>query len=67
MERRFRTPSGNPCNMDYRINLHKDNRFTNRPWLNEFGPQGEADDVPIETVVDIIRWLQALKRMNAFL
>lgn len=66
-ETKLKTPSGNPCKMEYRINLHKDNRFTNRPWLVYFNDSGEATHMPVETVVDVVRWLQALKRMNAFL
>jgi hypothetical protein len=70
-ERKYKTPTGNPCKMDYRLDLHKDNRFVNKPWLTFFANSGlgtgKAVDVPVDTVVDIIRWLQALKRLTAFL
>jgi hypothetical protein len=65
-EKKYRTPSGNPCNMDFRVDLSKDDRFANRPWINLFnGCYGSK--VPVETVVEIVRWLQAIKRMTAFL
>ena|ERR1700676_3009441 len=67
MEKRYKTPSGNPCNMDYKIDIYKDNRFTNRPWLHHFVAYGRAVNIPVETVVDVVKWLQALKRLPAFL
>jgi hypothetical protein len=66
-ETKFKTATGQPCNMQFRMNLTNDNRFTNRPWLHYFSAYGRGTNVPVEVVVDIIRWLQALKRMNAFL
>lgn len=63
----YRTPSGAPCKMTYRKNFHQDNRFDKRPWLNYFNNSGEAHNIPTETVVEVIRWMQALKRMTAFL
>ena len=65
-EKRYKTLSGNPCNMDYMVDLSKDNRFTNQPWLKLFDGY-YAKSVPVDTVVDIVRWMQALKRMTAFL
>lgn len=66
-EERYKTPSGNPCRLTCRMNLHKDDRFENRPWLHQFSQAGTACDIPVETVVDIIKWMQAIKRMSAFL
>lgn len=66
-EKRYRTPSGNPCNMEFKANLLKDTRFTSRPWLNLFTNGGSAIRVPMDTLIDIIRWLQAIKRMTVFL
>lgn len=65
-EDKFKTPSGNPCKMTYRVNFKKDTRFDTRPWAKLFG-NGSASKVPNETVIDIIRWMQALNRMTAFL
>lgn len=68
-ERKSKTPTGHPCNMDYKLDVYSDKRFIGRPWLELFnnGRQGTATNVPIETVVDIIKWLQALKKLTVFL
>jgi hypothetical protein len=66
-EKQYKTPSGNPCNMDFRINIHTDSRFTNCSWLPLFSTRGNANNVLIATAVDIIRWLQAIKRIGAFM
>lgn len=63
----YQTPSGHPCKMDYNKNFHKDNRFYGKPWLNYFSTVGVAHDMPVETVVDVIRWLQAIQKIGAFL
>lgn len=65
-ERKTKTPTGQPCSMDLKADLTKDNRFTGRPWLSYF-KGSHARDVPIDTIVDIIRWMQALKKLTAFL
>src|ERR1017187_8217485 len=61
---KYKTDSGLPCNMQSKLDPKTDNRFTGKPWLEKFSG-ADADYIPVETVVDIIRWLQALKRMNA--
>lgn len=68
-EKRYVTPTGRPCNMDFRIDWSKDNRFFGRKWLSYFsgGTRSSAFNVPVETVIEIVRWMQALKRMTAFL
>ena len=65
-EKRFKTPSGNPCNIDYRILVNKDKRFATRKWA-EFFKGSYSGVVSVDTVVDIIRWMQMLKRLPAFL
>lgn len=65
-ERRTRTPTGNPCNMDYPADLSADDRFHGRPWLSYFSG-ASARDVPIDTIIDIVRWMQAVKKLSAFL
>ncbi len=65
-ERKTRTPNGQPCSMDYRADLSKDDRFNTRPWITYFNGSG-ARDVPIDTIVDIVKWMQAVKKLSAFL
>jgi hypothetical protein len=66
MTHQSRTMNGMPCNMDFDANLKKDSRFNGRPWLKYFG-NGYGDNIPIDTLVEIVRWLQAIKKMTAFL
>ena len=67
-EEKKTTPSGLPCKMDQAANIEKDNSFTNRPWLKYFKGYGNsAHHVPIDTVADIFRWMQAVKKLSAFL
>jgi hypothetical protein len=67
MQERYQTPSGAPCKMAYKMDFFRDNRFATRPWLTYFNSNGAAHNIPVDTVVDIVRWMQALRRMNAFL
>jgi len=65
-EKRTQTPTGQPCNMDYDAELHKDDRFNGRPWLSYFeGSYGR--EIPIDTIVDIVKWMQVIKKLTAFL
>lgn len=66
-EERTKTPSGQPCRVDYRADIVKDSRFKGRPWLKYFLNNGVGTNVPIDTVVDIVRWMQAIKKLTAFL
>lgn len=66
-EEKSKTPSGMPCRVDYRVDLSKDSRFRGRPWLKYFMGNGVATNVPVDTVVDIVRWMQAIKKLTAFL
>ena len=60
------TMNGFPCNMDTDLNITKDDRFQGRPWLKYFS-YNRADGVPIDTVVEIVRWMQVIKKLTAFL
>lgn len=66
-EKKFTTPSGNPCNMDFKLNILKDNRFHGKPWLLLFNSSGSGYNIPITTMIDIIRWMQAIQKLTAFL
>lgn len=64
-----RTTNGHPCNMEVKVNVKKDSRFAGRPWLKHFTGQGGMIGFGLneETVADILRWLQAIHKMTAFL
>lgn len=52
-----------PC----KVNVMKDMRFENRPWLSYFKNQIGGTNIPIESVAQIVRWCQAVHRLGAFL
>ena len=66
-EERTQTPSGMACRMDYPMIFAKDDRFNGRTWLKYFGQDNTAHNVPIDTVVEIVRWLQGIHKLTAFL
>lgn len=66
-ETKYVTPLGRPCNIQYRVALYKDTRFENRPWLKYFRTYGGSTAIPEATVLDIVRWLQAIIKLPAFL
>lgn len=66
-EEKFRTPSGNPCRMTYRLDIKNDPRFEQCRCLSNFGGGHYSRNVTSEVFFDLVRWMQALKRMTAFL
>jgi hypothetical protein len=66
-EERTKTPNGMPCRIDYPLILYKDSRFDKRPWLKYFNQGNFATNVPIETAVEVIRWMQGIHKLTAFL
>jgi hypothetical protein len=66
-EERTQTPSGHPCRIDYPMVFYKDTRFKGRPWLKYFNQGNFGSNVPIDTAVEILRWMQAIKKLTAFL
>jgi len=66
-EEKTKTPSGQECRVDYRADLLKDSRFKGRPWLKYFSNGSCGSNIPIDTVVEIVRWMQAVKKLSAFL
>jgi hypothetical protein len=67
LEEKFRTPSGAPCRIEYKVNFPKDSRFNNFAHVAKFQSNGRAINVSEDVFFDLIRWLQAIKRMTAFL
>ena len=52
--------------MTTKLNVCKDTRFDNRPWLKYFNSFKIGQNIPMDTAADIVRWLQAITRMSAF-
>jgi len=65
-EQKLKTPSGMPCKMEFPINFVSDNRFNNKSWITYFNGN-KAHNIPIEKLIDIIRWFQALDKLSAFI
>jgi len=67
-EKRTVTPTGMPCNMDYTLNVKKDDRFQNCDWKSYFQPfSTEGIDIPREKLPDIIKYIQAVFKLPAFI
>ena len=67
MEERTQTPSGMPCRVDYRMDFSKDSRFKKCHWVKYFNSGGCGNNVPIDTIVEIVRWMQAANKLSAFI
>ena len=66
-EEKFRTPSGAPCKMTYKVDLRKDSRFANCPWLNKLGFTGyRLQNTDQDTFIEVIKWLQIAKKLSSF-
>ncbi|CAB4196587.1 hypothetical protein UFOVP1290_107 [uncultured Caudovirales phage] len=66
-EEKFRTPSGAPCRMTYKVNLRKDSRFTNCPWINKLDYYGHMlQNTDQDIFVEVIKWLQIAKKLSSF-
>lgn len=58
--------SGAPCRMTETLDIGKDSRFVGRPWLRYFvGCHGK--NIPADALIDIIRWMQVISKLPAFL
>lgn len=63
----YRTPAGAPCKMLNKFYIHNDSRFERRPWLTHFGIHSNyGNDIPLETMVEIVRWMQVVEKLPAF-
>lgn len=75
LENQYKTASGFPCNMLVKKDIVADKRFSSCPWLpyfyhnSKYGsvPRKTAYDVPIDEIINIIKWIKAINKMTAFL
>lgn len=56
-----------PCTKTTKIKPDQDNRFDSRSWTNYFNGRDYATEMPLLELMDMIRWLQAVSKMVAFL
>ncbi len=59
------TPSGMPCNIQVKLNIAKDNRFDDRQWAKGFTQLGGS--VSDKTLIELLKWMQAITKLPAFL
>lgn len=64
-EEKTKTPNGHPCRMEFPLRIQKDDRFNKRDWIKYFDSH-HATNVPVDTVVEIIRWMQVAQKLSAF-
>lgn len=64
-EEKSKTPNGMPCKVDYPLAIKRDTRFANCQWSKHFGGHC-AYNVPVDVIVEIIRWLQVSLKISAF-
>lgn len=51
-----------------KINVNKDSRFKDVPWSEHFKDEVNAgNQIPFDTVVEIVRWLQVIDKLVAFI
>lgn len=65
-QEKLTTPSGAPCRIECKFDFFRDSRFANKSWLALFTSRGTAKNVPINTMVEIIRFLQVSQRYTSF-
>jgi hypothetical protein len=66
-EEQHKTKSGAPAKLLFKIDTIKDSRFTQCSWNSYFNQFKSAKNVPINILVEIVRWLRAVKKLTAFL
>jgi hypothetical protein len=67
-EDKNKTPLGRPCKMTYKLKPTLDTRFDGRPWLSYFTYyDGSAKNIPADGMVEIVRFLQIIKKLSAFI
>lgn len=66
-EEKYKTSLGNPAVLLHKIDPIKDRRFSKCQWVSYWNGFQIGKKVPIETVVDIARWLQGIRKLTAFI
>ena len=63
----FMTPLGCPCNMTLPLNVCKDKKFAELSWIGYFSDGGHGTEIPVETMVEIIRYFQVIDKLSSFI
>ena len=62
----FMTPLGHPCNMTLPLNVSKDKRFVGAAWLSYFSDGAHGTEIPVDTMVEIVRYFQVIDKLSSF-
>lgn len=66
-EEKNKTTSGKPGALLNKIDPIKDYRFSKCAWVSYWNNLTIGKNIPIETVLDICRWLQGIRKLTAFI
>lgn len=50
-----------------KVDVIKDNRFKGRLWISQFDRFQSGNGITYSTLIDIVRWLQAMTKLTCFL
>lgn len=65
-EEKHRTQTGQPCKMLYKVDVLKDARFSQCSWTSDF-TTWKNGKITVDVMIDIVRWLQAIRKLTAFI
>lgn len=65
-EEKKTTHLGKMSKITSKIDIHNDIRFNKCIWISYFNSSRLGESIPLNTLVDIVRWLQGLNRLSAF-
>jgi hypothetical protein len=66
-EEKYKTSLGNPAVLLNKINPIKDYRFSKCQWVTYWDGFNVGKKIPIEKVLDVVRWLQGVRKLTAFI
>ena len=66
-EEKYKTPSGGPGMLLNKIDPIKDFRFSKCQWTSYWNTLHIGKKIPIETVLDIARWMQGVNKLVSFI
>jgi hypothetical protein len=65
-EEKYKTPNGFDCKIDYPLHIGNDHRFTGSPWKRSFSGNS-ANNLSLDIIFGVIRFLQVLYKLPAFI
>ena len=56
-----------PCKKTTKLIPSDDIRFSNCSWVNYFNSSSSGEKLPLEELLNLVRWLQAVSKLAAFI